>query len=73
MNVLNLNAVLKGSSFGSAHVKFHLIFYNYSKAAQFPYISHRMKQNNSSAASIPLQTAWQLYTLVESYWSTVYF
>lgn len=67
MNIFHLNIFLKDSNLGSTHVDFHLIFYNYSsKAVQFPYISHRIKQNNSSAANILLQTAWQLYTLVES-------
>lgn len=64
MNIFYLNVFLKDSSLGSTHVNFHLIFYNYcNKAEQFPHISHRMKQRDSSAASILLQTAWQLYKL----------
>lgn len=67
MSILQLNVLIKDPSLGSTHVNFYLIFYNYSsKAAQFPSISHRMKQNNSSAASTPLQTVWQLHMLVES-------
>lgn len=67
MNIFHPKVYLKDSSLGSSNVNFHLIFYNYSsKTAHFPSISHRMKQNNSSAAIILLQTVWQLYTLVES-------
>lgn len=63
MNIFHLNVLFKDSSLGSTH----FIFYNYcNKAAQFSPISHRMKQSNSSTASLLLQTARQLYTPVES-------